>query len=163
MRSASGQFEIYFIEIQKNLNNFYIYHMKYTTIIIAALLGIALWLTSGCTKTNQTVFSWDYQGVHYVADSSSAVTSTSAIAAYSQLTALGISAGTSLAVGTYSFHPVNNSGQPYMFFEFASTLYSQSGTLNITYNNGKQLSGNFTVTYNDGTTMSGVFTDIPIR
>ena len=134
---------------------------------VSALLAVLLCLMGGCTKTNPVVFSWDYQGVHFVADSSYATsasgTSQSTIDAFSGLTLLGILTGASLAVGTYTFHEANNSGQPYMFYNYVATEFSQTGILTITYNDTKKISGSFSVTYTDGTTMTGSFTDIPIR
>ena len=139
---------------------------RYCIIIIVALVT-AVSLISGCSKSNATVFSWNYQGTHYVADSSSVHVSSSPvddrIVAYSGLTALGIDGGTNLVIGSYTFHSVNTTGQPYMFYVVGGTVYSQSGTLNITYNDNAKMSGNFTVTYTDGSYMSGSFTDIPIR
>jgi len=140
--------------------------MNRKSIPLIALLAVIIALVSGCTKTNQTVFTWDYQGIHFVADSSYATapsTVPGTIDAFSGLTLMGISTGPSLAVGTYTFHESNNSGQPYMFYNYVATESSQSGTLTISSNDTKKISGSFTVTYIDGTTMTGSFTDIPIR
>jgi|GEM_PF-4157637 len=140
--------------------------MNIKSISLIALFVVVIALTTGCKKPNTTVFSWDYQGIHFVADSSYATapgTVPGTIDAFSGFTLIGISAGPTLAVGTYTFHQANNSGQPYMFYNYVSTEYSQSGTLTITSNDSKKISGNFTVTYTDATAMTGSFTDIPIR
>lgn len=137
---------------------------------LTSLLLLLLGLASGCTKTNPAVFTWYYMNDHYVADSSSVYETSSPaddriVASCSTvgLTALGIDGGGKLEVGSYTFHNVNSSGQPYMFYDYVGTLYSQSGTLTITNRSSTQMSGTFTVTYTDGTTMTGSFTDIPIE
>lgn len=140
--------------------------MKSKRLLIAAMLGVIVILAAGCTKTNPTVFSWDYQGRHYVADSSSVIQGADTrILAYYSVTAVAIDGGSSqLAVGSYTLHGLNTSGKPYMLYAVVnSAIYSQSGTLTITYIDAVKISGTFSVTYTDGTIMTGTFTDIPIR
>jgi hypothetical protein len=133
--------------------------MVFIIAVFAILVSVA-----GCTKTSPSVFTWNYAGRHYVADSSYISRgSDNRIASYSQLTALGIDPGGQLAVGSYSFHNNNNSNLPYMFYDYAVTEYSQSGTLTITAVDANKASGSFVVYYTDGTAMSGQFSDIPFR
>ena len=119
---------------------------------------------TGCSKSNPAVFSWDYQGRHYVADSSSASAgSVTRIAAYSGVTALGIDGGSQLVAGSYPLHGNNNSSQPFLFYVVGGFTYSQSGTVTITHYDNTKISGYFNTTLTDGTMMSGNFTDIPVR
>ena len=136
---------------------------KYVSGIAAIIILISL--IASCSKSNPTVFSWDYLGRHYVADSSS-VSSTNKIAAYagSGLAAIGIQGGLLLNVGSYTLHPQNVSGDPYLiYFQLSSHITSQSGMLNVIARTNNSITGNFSSTLTDGTIISGSFTDIPIR
>ena len=138
--------------------------MKVKNILVYAAVILLAGMIAGCSKTNPTVFSWQYGGANYVADSSSISGSTYKIVAYSGLTAVGINPNTKPVVGTYTIHPENTVGQPYMvYIQITSYLYSQSGTLNVTYNDNTKISGNFSVTFTDGSVMTGQFSDIPYK
>jgi hypothetical protein len=139
--------------------------MNRKSISLIALLAAVIALMGGCTKSNPAVFSWDYQGRHYVADSSSvSSTSDNVVVAYSGLTAVVIDGGGKLGTGTYTLHGYNQSNLPFMAYAVINAFtYSQSGTVNITFNDNTKISGNFSVTYTDGTTMTGSFTDIPYK
>ncbi len=133
---------------------------------IIATLALLIVFAGGCTKTNPTVFSWYYLGNNYVADSAySPATSPTAnsliIAYYAQTYILGFNTNKTLAVGTYDLG--SRSAADFVFFFEPSEIFSQSGQLNITYNNGKSMSGNFNITFSDGSYMTGQFSDIPIR
>jgi hypothetical protein len=138
--------------------------MNRKSISLIALLVVIILLVGGCKKSNPAVFSWDYQGRHYVADSSSVSnTSDNIVVAYSGVTAVVIDGGGKLVTGAYTLHGYNHSNLPFMAYAVINVFtYSQSGTLNITYNDNTKISGNYSVTYTDGTTMTGSFTDIPI-
>ena len=139
--------------------------MHRKSLILMSGLILILALMIGCTKSNPIVFSWNYQGLHYVADSAyspASVNPNVIISAYSGTNAVEITAGTRLAVGSYPLH--NRTTTSYLFYySVVQLLYSQSGTLNVTSNDNTKMSGNFNVTFTDGTTMSGSFTDMPIR
>jgi hypothetical protein len=138
--------------------------MRIKTLIPALLIAI-LAIVSSCSKTNPTIFTWDYLGRHYVADSSSvSAPPDNKILAYYSVSALGIYGGPTLAVGTYTISHQNTTGQPYLIYiPSGGDIYSESGTLTITYNDGTKMSGSFSATLTDATTISGSFTDIPIR
>ena len=133
--------------------------------LLSVVFLLGLLILANCAKTNTTVCSWDYQGRHYVADSSSVSSgSDSRLVAYSGLTAIAIDGGQHLAVGAYSFHAQNNNGQPYFFYiNVSSILYSQSGTLVVTSSDNTKMSGNFSVTLTDASVISGSFRDVPCR
>jgi hypothetical protein len=135
-------------------------------IFATALLIALLALAAGCAKTNTTVFSWSYQGLNYVADSAYSVGTASVpncdIDAFKSPLIFALSGTTQLTTGSYTIANVNNSGKPSAVL-FPQGLVSASGTLNVTSNNGKEMSGNFSVTYTDGSVMTGNFVDIPIR
>ena len=139
--------------------------MNRKSIPLIALLAMIIAVMAGCSKTNPAVFSWDYQGRHYVADSSSVSSTTdNVVVAYSGVTAVVIDGGGKLSTGAYTLHGYNHSSLPFMTYVVVNVFtYSQSGTLNITYNDNTKISGNFSVTYTDGTTMTGSFTDIPYK
>ena len=135
---------------------------KYLSGIVIIIL---ITLLASCGKSSSTVFSWDYLGRHYVADSSS-VSSSNRIAAYagSGLTAIGIQGGQMLTVGSYPLHPQNLVGDPYLIYiQVSSARYSQSGTLNVIARTNTSITGNFSSKLTDGSTITGSFTDIPIR
>ena len=137
--------------------------MKSKLLFIAALL--LLLLGTGCSKTNPNVFSWNYLGRHYVADSGS-VSSTpdNRILAYSGQTALAIDGGGKLAVGTYTLHNTNTTGMPYLFYVSVATyIYSRNGSLTITANDNTQISGYFTATLTDSSYITGSFTNLPYQ
>lgn len=139
--------------------------MKRKTLSLIAALGLILALCAGCSKQNTTVFSWNYLGRHYVADSSFASAGTDTrIAAYYSVTGLGIGGGGSqLAVGSYPLHGNNTNGQAFLFYVVGGYTYSQSGTLTVTKYGSGRMSGYFSATLTDGTAMSGSFTNIPLR
>jgi hypothetical protein len=133
--------------------------------LLSAMFVMVMFILGSCGKTNSTVCSWDYQGRHYLADSSSVSSgSDSRLLAYSGLTAIAIDGGQHLTVGAYTFHRQNTSGQPYFFYiQISSILYSQSGTLVVTASDNTKMSGNFSVTLTDASVISGSFKDVPFR
>ena len=135
-------------------------------VFIVAVLALLLIFSAGCTKTNPTVFSWYYLGNNYVADSAyspitSPVANSLMIAFCDQTYILGFNTNTTLAVGSYALG--TRSSSDFAFFFTPQEIFSQTGQLNITYNNGKSMSGNFSITFTDGSVMTGQFSDIPIR
>jgi len=138
---------------------------KVNTILIG-LLALMLLMAAGCTKTNSSVFSWSYQGFNYVADSAYSPASASPntiISAYSGYSIIEMSSANKLVVGSYHLAGVNTSAYMFYISNVSSPVYSQSGTLNVTYNDNTKMSGNFGATLQDGTYISGSFSDMPIR
>jgi hypothetical protein len=136
--------------------------MKSKIILLMAMLAIILTLASGCTKTATTVFTWDYGGFHYVADSASAAAGAdSRIVAVSGTRAVAIEPAAKVAVGSYPLGAANNPS--YLIYINVGNVFSQTGTLTITYVDNTKMSGSFSATLQDGTSISGAFTDIPIK
>jgi hypothetical protein len=138
--------------------------MKGKNIFIISLLSVLITMAAGCSKSNPTVFSWDYDYMHYVATSSSISDSSYKILAIASNSDVAINMGTKPIAGSYTVHPQNNSGQPFLLYvQVSSYLYSQSGTITISYSDNTKISGSFTVTFTDGSVMTGAFSDIPYQ
>jgi hypothetical protein len=148
--------------MQTAIRKYYLSGMTRAYIII---LAVGLLLLAGCSKTDTAVFSLDYQGRHYVADSSSATAgSYTRIVAYSGVTAISIDGGGQLSTGSYTLHGRNSLMQPFLFYVVvANYVYSQSGTVVVSSYDNTKMSGSFSATLTDGTTISGSFANVPLR
>lgn len=136
---------------------------KYIRLLIPIILVILL--SGGCKKDNKQSFSWDYNNTHYTADSSSATAgSDTRVSGYSGIYTVTIDGGRQLVAGTYTLSARNTTDLPYLYYGMGTGfIYSESGTVTISYNDNTKISGSFSATMVDGTVVSGGFNDVPLR
>jgi hypothetical protein len=139
--------------------------MKSKNILLLMITAMSLILSAGCKKASSTVFSWDYLGRHYVADSCSvSAGSDSRMLAYSGVTGIAIDGGAQFLPGTYTLYGRNITGQGYLLYTVGGGFtYSQTGTVIITKSDATKMSGSFSATLTDASVISGSFTDVPLR
>jgi hypothetical protein len=152
--------------------------MKRHFLKTAGFLVTLILITASCAKddpepvdpgnpsipTDPPFFTWTTNGtLTTVADSSHAYVSSNVIFAFKSGYTNSLEIRLSgMGTGTY---PVNSVSGNQLEYQLGSTIYTGTGTVNISASTSSKLSGTFTCALSGGTVtgISGSFTDVPKR